>query len=89
MLEEWNIENRSYAPDIVFGYASKSKSNIARSKNILGISILNTKLNLQVKSDYINKMAELVNLYLDKSLDKQVRLFGFDGGHENDGAVIG
>jgi colanic acid/amylovoran biosynthesis protein len=88
LLEEWDIKYRSYAPDIVFGYASKSKSKVVSSKNILGISILNTKLNPEVKGDYIHKMAELVNMYLDRSLDKQVRLFGFDGGHENDGAVI-
>jgi colanic acid/amylovoran biosynthesis protein len=89
LLNQWSLGNKSeLAPDIIFGYDYKPQEQVASAKNILGISILNTKLNPEVCSDYIAKMADLVNQYLSQSKNNQVRLFGFDGGHENDGLII-
>lgn len=89
LLKLWSLEKKSgLAPDIIFGYDYQPSITIASAKNILGISILNTKLNPEVRGSYIVKMANLVNQYLSINNKNQVRLFGFDGGHENDGAVI-
>jgi colanic acid/amylovoran biosynthesis protein len=88
LLEKWGISNRDYAPDMVFGYNFEPKEGLCRNPNMLGISIINTKLHSNARQDYIHKMAELVNAYLATSEDKSVRLFGFDGGRENDEEVI-
>ena len=88
LLEEWEVPNRECAPDMIFGYNYKPKIGLNRKQNILGISIINTNLNPEARHVYIQKMADLVNAYLESSQENQVRLFGFDGGHENDGQVI-
>ena len=88
LLQEWGISKKCVAPDIIFGYDFQHMLKPDNKKNALGISILNTKLNPDIKPIYIRKMAELSNLYLSHSKDSTVRLFGFDGGRENDGEVI-
>lgn len=88
LLNEWEIKNRDLAPDIIFGYDFHPKFKPGNNKDILGISILNTKLNPEVRNLYIEKMAGLTNMYLKESPNKMVRLFGFDGGNENDGEII-
>jgi len=89
LLNQWKLGNKTgLAPDIIFGYDYQPRAQVASAKNILGISILNTKLNPEVRDVYIHKMAELINAYLEQDNTHQVRLFGFDGGHENDGLII-
>lgn len=89
LLNQWALGKKSgLAPDIIFGYDYQPTVRVASAKNILGISILNTKLNPEVRNSYISKMADLVNQYLSQNENNQVRLFGFDGGHENDGLII-
>jgi len=89
LLNQWKLGNKTgLAPDIIFGYDYQPKVQVASAKNILGISILNTKLNPEVRDIYIHKMSELINAYLEQDNTHQVRLFGFDGGHENDGLII-
>ncbi|MBY0540658.1 MAG: polysaccharide pyruvyl transferase family protein, partial [Campylobacterales bacterium] len=89
LLNSWGLAYKSkVAPDFIFGYDYQPKVQVASAKNILGISILNTKLNPEVRDIYIHKMSELINAYLEQDNTHQVRLFGFDGGHENDGLII-
>lgn len=89
LLNQWSLSYKSkLAPDIIFSYDYQPIVKVASAKNILGISILNTKLNPEIQSAYINKMIELINEYLKINDNNQVRLFGFDSGHENDSIVI-
>jgi colanic acid/amylovoran biosynthesis protein len=88
LLKKWNLKsNYRLAPDIVFSY-SPFADEIESNRNVLGISVINTSFHNESKEAYVAKLAEVINIYLNKDSLHCVRLFGFDGGIENDLEVI-
>ncbi|WP_429029845.1 polysaccharide pyruvyl transferase family protein [Aeromonas veronii] len=88
LLKKWKrFGTFSNWPDIVFshedGFVKRKRKN-----NTLGVSIINTKRHLEVQDIYIKKMCELIIQFLAKSPSNRAIIMGFDGGLENDGAVI-
>ena len=88
LLKRWKKFNTySIAPDVVFSHTTKTTST-STSTSTLGISVINTSRHIYAQEAYIKKIAALINLYLSKSSSNSILLMGFDGGLENDNAII-
>lgn len=87
LLKNLNIKkNYDVYPDLVFSL--EDTHNIYNKKDILGISVINYGREKEHQLSYINKIVELINLYISINDDSKVSLFGFDAGNENDGIII-
>jgi colanic acid/amylovoran biosynthesis protein len=88
LLQQWRIRrNYGLAPDLVFSYPYQPRS-VVRSGHRLGISVINRGAKAEGGAAYVAKLVRLADRYLQGAPDREVALFGFDGGMENDGAVI-
>lgn len=89
LLQQWRCrKNYLLAPDLVFSYPYAPQETVSRSPHRLGISVINLNRSATETDAYIDKLARLAAAYLQKDERHEVRLFGFDGGMENDGLAI-
>lgn len=89
LLESINkVKNYNVYPDIVFNLQSNHNEEQEKIKRKLGISVINYSRKIEYKNDYIDKIVEISNKYLQLNPESTVNLFGFDSGNENDGIVI-
>ena len=84
-LEKWKLdkEKYKYGSDIVFSNKNFNygEFSIKEVENLLGVSIVNSYSDTnEEKNIYINKMTDIIRLYLKKNKENKVKLLGFDGG---------
>jgi colanic acid/amylovoran biosynthesis protein len=89
LLQDWGCrQNYVLAPDMVFSYPHSASRTAAPGRNRLGISVINLHRTAAQTDAYIDKLTQLAVAYLQGDACREVWLFGFDGGMENDGVAI-
>lgn len=82
-LKKWNYTSNEYilGSDIIFGNKLLSNILYEENKKILGISIVNSYSDTTYqKQMYMEKIQEIIKVYLSQDNENKVKLLGFDGG---------
>ncbi len=85
LLRDWGLEKKSIcAPDLIFSYSLPDVA--ARYPYRLGVSVIKRGGDAEVDA-YVRGLTAIIGSFLSKQKVREVRLYAFDGGQENDSSV--